>query len=147
MVIIYVISSSRSDWILDTVRRIRILYAFRLLLMQLCYRHIIFPTIMWKTIMPEDIVLHERNAITFDRICNDYCWFMSIFLAVLICFSESIFKLFMIISIYLNRIPPKSTPLIPKVLYFKRILLEIQTLHMVVVNNCHKVIQTEMVRK
>ncbi len=115
--------------------------------MKFCYCTIILPTIVRKAIVPQNIILHERNAITLDSVGNDYGWLVVLVIHINIHFLESFLKFGVIVTINFNHIPTKRAPLVTKVLYLQGVLLKIQALHVIVINNGTEILQTEVVGK
>ena len=105
--------------------------------------------------MPQDIVLHEADAVSFDRVGNDNHRFMGArsrdALPGRIVFfrarrpAEGFFKLSVVIPVYFNYTLDRVFSTLREIFQLQCVFTEIQRLHVVVVHHCHKVVQAEMI--
>ena len=137
----------------DSLRCVDILRALRPDFVQFIDCAVIFPSVMRKAIMPENVVLHKRNAFSLYRIGDHHrrpavSSAGSVLIAIfLLAVFQSPAKGFMAVPVYLFHIPAEGLPFCPEILQLQCVFAEIQRLHMVMVHDGSEVIQPEMIGK
>ena len=111
--------------------------------MQLRYRTVVLPAVMGKAIVPEDVVLHEGNALALDRVGNDHGGPVTGIVRIRQRGSQGT----MVMAVQFNDMPAEGTPFRAQIFQLQRFFTGVQTLHMVVVDDGHQILQPVVVGK
>ena len=133
----------RLGGIYDAVGRIGIGHACGFCRMQLRYRTVVFPAVMGEAVVPEDVILHEGNALALDRVGNDHGGPVTGIVRIRQRGSQSV----MVVAVQFNDMPAEGAPFRPQILQLQRLFTGVQTLHMVVVDDGHQILQPVVVGK
>lgn len=138
-----VVAGSGPDGVFDAVGGVWVGDALGLGGVELCDGCVVFPSVVGETVMPQNVVLHESNSFTLDGIGDYHDGLVAVVAGS--CFTEGAAEGGVVVPVDFKDAPPECFPFGCEVLEFEGVLVEVEALHMVVVNDCHEIVEPEMV--